>query len=79
MDMENVLKNKCVKDKCCDVSEILEMDIHSVHPVANYNEETTPSVAQNVLSLMALWDIVDCGRKHFQQKIETSGFNGDDY
>lgn len=72
MDMENVFKYKYVKDVCCNVSEILDIDLHSVHPVVNYNEESTPSVAQNVLSLMALWNIVDCARKHFKQKFKTS-------
>lgn len=55
------------------------MEITSVHPVANYTEEITPSVPQNVLSLMALWDIVDCGMKHFQGKVEKKLFFGRDY
>lgn len=77
--MENVFKYKSVKDICSEVSEFLEMEITSVHPVANYNEQITPSIPQNVLSLMALWDIVDCGIKHFQGKFDKSRFFGHDY
>ena len=79
LDMENIFKYKSVKEICAEVAEFLEIEITSVHPVSNYNEEITPSVAKNVLSLMTLWDIVDCGNKYIQQKFEKSDFFGDDY
>lgn len=79
MDIENVFRYKVVKDICKEISEFLQLEIHSVHPVANYDEEIIPSAAKNVLSLMALWDIIECGKRHIQQKFEKSLFFGDDY
>nr|XP_022308769.1 interferon-induced protein 44-like isoform X2 [Crassostrea virginica] len=69
-DMENVFKYSCVKDICNDVAKFLQMDLQSVHPVANYHEDNIPNAAKNALSLMALWDIVECGERHIQKKYE---------
>lgn len=69
--MENVFKYKCVKDICQKVAEFLEIDIHSVHPVANYFEENEPTVAKNTMSLMALWDVIQCGKRHIERKMEA--------
>lgn len=79
MDMENVFRYKSVKEICDEVAEFLQIEISSVHPVSNYHEEITPSVAKNVLALMALWDIIDCGQKYIQQRYEKSSVFGDDY
>ncbi|XP_022309286.2 interferon-induced protein 44-like [Crassostrea virginica] len=70
MDMENIFKYKCVKTICEDVARFLQMDLQSVHPVANYYEEIKPSAAKNALSLMALWDIFECGERYIQKKLE---------
>ena len=77
--MENVFKYKCVKTICEEVSEFLEMEIQSVHPVSNYSDELIPDDAKNALSLMALWDIVETGERHINQKAEKKSFFGDDY
>lgn len=69
-DMENVFKYSCVKEICQEVSDLLEIELQSVHPVANYHEEIEPTAAKNVLALMALWDIFECGDRHIQQKLE---------
>lgn len=55
------------------------MEIQSVHPVSNYSDEMIPDDAKNALSLMALWDIVETGKRHINQKAEKKSFFGDDY
>lgn len=77
MDMENVFKYKCVKEICEEVSEFLEIEMQSVHPISNYKEEHEPCAAKNALALMALWDIFQCGNRHIQKKLEKR-FDDDD-
>lgn len=77
--MEYVFKYKCVKEICREVSEVLEMDIQSVHPVANYDQESKPSFAKNSMALMALWDIFKCGERNIRQQFDKQSFFGDDY
>lgn len=68
--MENVFKYRCVRDYCREVSIFLEIEMISVHPVSNYHgEDKKPSVAKNVLSLMALWDIYERGHRHIKRKL----------
>lgn len=67
MDMEHVFRYKSVKDICEKVSTFLELKMQSVFPVANYNEETYPSVAKSALSLMAFWNIVELGKRHIYE------------
>lgn len=68
--MESVFKYGCVKEVCRDVAVFLEMDIHSVHPVANYGDEREPSDAKNALSLMALWNMFESGERFIERKLE---------
>ena len=77
--MENVFRYRCVKEICEEVAEVLQIEITSVHPVSNYHEEITPSVAKNVLALMALWDIINCGKQYIEQKFRKYSVFGDDY
>ena len=71
MDMENVFKYSCVKEICKEVSDLLEIEMQSVHPVANYQEEIEPTAAKNALALMALWDIFESGDRYIKQKLES--------
>lgn len=76
VDMESVFKYPNVKEFCEEVSKILEIEIQSVYPIANYHQEHKPSAAKNALALMALWDIFKCGERYIKKKLE-SGFNDD--
>lgn len=76
VDMESVFKYPHVKEFCEEVSKILEIEIQSVYPIANYHEEHKPSAAKNALALMALWDMFKCGERHIKKKLE-SDFNDD--
>lgn len=65
--MENVFKYKCVKSICKEVSEFLDIELSSVYPVANYQEEPEPCTGKNVMALMALWSIFQSGEQHVKQ------------
>lgn len=69
--MENAFNYKCVKDICQKVAGFLEIDMHSVHPVSNYYDENEPTVAKDALSLIALWDIFQCGKRNIEKKLEA--------
>ncbi|XP_022310669.2 interferon-induced protein 44-like isoform X1 [Crassostrea virginica] len=76
VDMESVFKYPNVKEFCEDVSKVLEIEIQSVYPIANYHEEQKPTAAKNALALMALWDMFKCGERHIKKKLEI-GLNDD--
>lgn len=78
LDMENVFKYKCVKEICEEVSEFLEIEIQSVHPVSNYEKEKKPSHAKNALALMALLDVLECGERHIQKTLSREERGDDD-